>query len=607
MALLGSHPRLFVLLTALVMVLAMACGKTVEVERIVEVPVAGTPTIIEREVIVEVPVSGTPTIIEREVIKEVIVFAPTATPRPTPTPTPAGQIKRGGILTQNTCCNIRLAPHRAFLITMYSNLIYNPRGNEIACDLCETWETSADGLTLTFHLRRGVKFHDGSDFTAADVKYSLAWIQGIVDGIPERSIGKIEQYIDHTKGDATYSQDGVSKDGITTPDPYTVELHLLRPSAFVPQLLITAAALIIKEGATTEELQLKPNGTGPFMFKETQLGSFLELERNPNYYMMGADGKPLPYLDGIKIFVIRDETVTLSNFLTGRLDVALTLQPASRTFLPALDNLEEDGAIQHVFLRPFQSPVGLFMNLTKPPFDNKLVRQAVNLAVDRRAFSAALHDGRSALGLPLSSGAFGRPESEIWNVLPGWGEGAKKAEEIEQAKALMVEAGFGGGIEGVVLLTINFGGTIKMGEFFSAELAKIGIKAELDIADFVVWNPRIAAGDYNATPMWLTSFTNDPDDGWNNKWWTGGVSNWLGYSNAEFDRLYELQSAELDPVKRGEINRQMEAIVLEDMPVINAMRPRTDVVLHSFVKGYEFVKMQSSRVNLRQEEVWLDK
>ena len=535
---------------------------------------------------------------------------PTPTPVPTSTPTPAITVKRGGILQSYTCCDVNLDPHRQalnpYVSEIYSQVLHNPRGTDIECDLCESWSVENDGRTLRFELRRGVKFHDGSDLTAADVKYSLAKIQGLVDGIPSRAIGYLRDYVDDTKGDATYSQDGESKDGVTTPDAYTVELHLKQPSAFVPQLLVLGAAVIIKENTTTEEASTNPIGSGPFKLKALQPSSFIELERNPDYYELGDDGQPLPYLDGINTFVIKDENVALSQFLTGRIDYMRTLNPIPPSFDPQVEDRVAQGEVNRLRYAPPQSPVGLFFNVSKPPFDDPRLRQAVNLVIDREAYSQALWNGNSFPGLPMAFTIYGRPDDEVWNVLPGWGTGDKKAQEVEQAKALMVEAGYGDGIDNVNMLTVNFSGTINMGEFFAAELAKLGIRAELDIQDFAVWNPRTEAGDFHLTPMWWTLFTADPDESLANQYVTGAVRNTMHYSSAEIDRLFQEQSVELDPERRLQLVRQIEDILLEDLPVADAMSPQANFIHHSYVKGWEFGFAAGAGARNR-ERMWLDR
>lgn len=535
---------------------------------------------------------------------------PTPTPVPTSTPTPATTIKRGGVLQGYNCCDINLDPHRqalnSYVSEIYSQLLHNPRGTDIECDLCTSWSVENEGRTLRFNLRDGVLFHDGSVLTSADVKYSLAKIQGLVDGIPSRAIGYLRDYVDDTKGDATYSQDGETKDGVTTPDAHTVELHLKQPSAFVPQLLVLGAALIIKENTTTEEASTNPIGSGPFQLKELQPSSFIELERNLNYYEIGDDGLPLPYMDGLKTFVIKDENVALSQFLTGRVDFMRTLNPIPPSFEPQIDELVANGEASRQRYAPPQSPVGLFFNVSKPPFDDLKLRQAVNLVIDREAYNQALWNGNSFPGLPMAFTIFGRPDDEVWNVLPGWGTGEKKAEEVEQAKALMVEAGYGDGIKDVNMLTVNFSGTINMGEFFAAELAKLGIEATLDIQDFAVWNPRTESGDFHLTPMWWTLFTADPDESLANQYITGAVRNTMHYSSAEIDRLFQEQSVELDQERRLQLVRQIEDILLEDLPVADAMSPQANFIQHSYVRGWEFGIAAGAGARNR-ERMWLDR
>lgn len=189
---------------------------------------------------------------------------------------------------------------------VYNTLIkFHPhRHNDIVGDLAESWTSSEDGLTHTFKLRKGVKFHDGSDFTSADAKASWDKIcfppKGTISA--RRSIYQMV-------------------DKIEAPDPDTIVFKLHYPAAsFIPLMALPYNLIYSKAKLDADPNWYKKNamGTGPFKLKQIRRGSFIEMERNENYWKKG-----MPYLDGIKYFMIKDTSARAKSVRTGRTDVEL--------------------------------------------------------------------------------------------------------------------------------------------------------------------------------------------------------------------------------------------------------------------------------------------
>ena len=204
------------------------------------------------------------------------------------------------------------------MMACYNTLLHYTPGKfpEISCDLCTGWTVSDDHLTYTFTLHQGVTFHDGSELTAADVKISwdkMIWPDKVFPG--KRVIATHKAfYIDMV-------------DRIEAPAPYTVVFHLKRPSAsFLPLLAHPARPIYAKKYLDQDPHYYKKKvmGTGPFKFKQYVRGSYLELERNPTYWVKGR-----PYLDGAKYFMIKDLSARAKSVRSGRTDVEFRSFPPS--------------------------------------------------------------------------------------------------------------------------------------------------------------------------------------------------------------------------------------------------------------------------------------
>ena len=523
-----------------------------------------------------------------------------ATPTPTasPTPTPVGeQPKRGGTLriespdwppSYDVQFNFS-SNHMIYLGKFYSTLLYNPGGEEYVCELCTDWRVENDGKTFVFDIRRDVRFSDGRQLTSKDIKYSIEKMMGLVDGVPSPRTGVLKEYI-------------VSMDAS---DPYVLRIELERPQAQVGMLakqLVTAFAGIFPEGTKREDLVEKPIGSGPFVLKEALRGSVMRMERNPTYFKA-----PKPWVDTLEVYQIRDDTAALSAFATNNLDLSRrTIDPEWR---PQMERLKQQGKVDWVQFLSGCRPQGVMMNVSRPPFDNIKLRQAVNLVVDRKAYIEVVHNGMARPALGISVGGFTqRTEADIWDKFPGWASTPEgKAREVEQARQLVVEAGYPNGLDTEIIVrnTTNYQ---RQGEFIAAELAKANIRAKQVIVDASLLQRRQTNLDYAIWSYWFCLTTTDPDELWLSYLVTGGNRNWLGYSSAEMDEAAFRQSAMTDLQERVKFVRWMEEnILLRDLPY--APLPEHEITHEwwTHVKGYKLGATFYSGSSMRHEDVWIDR
>ena len=274
--------------------------------------------------------------------------------------------------------------------------------------LAESWEANEDGTVWTFHLRRGVKFHDGSDFDAADVVYTF------------------ERIIDPATGSPGAGQLSIFADGkIKAIDPYTVQFTADEPNAELPMLIHEEYSLMIPEGVTTEQLNSGSYGTGPFTIDNYSPDSPRTfLKRNPNYWREG-----FPKSDCIELRGIDDPITRAAAIASGEADVVIVVDPATFSTL-------EDNANVELLKTNAGTYFIMWMMVDTPPFDDVRLRQALKLVQDRQAIVdlALLGFGSCMNDNPIRPTS---PNAYRSDCIP---------QDIDKAKSLLAEAGYADGI-----------------------------------------------------------------------------------------------------------------------------------------------------------------
>ncbi|MDO8750632.1 MAG: ABC transporter substrate-binding protein [Dehalococcoidia bacterium] len=527
----------------------LACGPGAEPTPTATVAPTATPTLAPAATPTSAaPATATPT-----------RPGPTATPTPTavavatPTPTPGKQPKRGGTLRwggtslpPNFDAQLLSASSDFFMSgsKLYNNLLVNYVGEVTECEVCSEWHLENNGKAVVFTLIKGIKFQTGQELTSADVKYSLRMIMGDVDGIVSPRSGVVKEYIE----------------SIETPDKYTLRINLIRPSPFVPKILANISSVIYRDGTAREDFKKAPAGSGPFLVDKITPGASWSLVRNPNYFKPGQ-----PYLDKVELTQIVEESTKFAAVMTGRSDLTMSGAPPPDQYVTLFKQMAAEGKITFYPYTHGVGFVGVWMVVTKSPFDNLKLRQAVNLALDRTrlglaSWGIAPHYPqllRYTEDSPYST----RPGSEIWDVVPGWGTVAKKAQEVEQAKQLVKDAGYPNGLDTeLIFKTGSY--TARGVEEIQKQLAPIGIRINLNLVSGSAWQERVTALTYTMQYTFVGLGTADPDETVGGFWVTGAPSNWAGYSNPEVDKLFVQMSSEPDFAKRKQLLRQIEDIVV---------------------------------------------
>jgi peptide/nickel transport system substrate-binding protein len=411
---------------------------------------------------------------------------------------------------------------------------------KIVGDLAERWEISEDGKRITFFLHKGVKFHDGSDFSCADAQYSM-------DKLADR---KRTNPTFVTVVEDVY-------DSSTCADDFTLIVSLKRPSAAVMTLLSGAHAVMMKKGIA-EAVDRKDTkflmGTGPFKFKSYTPGVDFQAERNPNYWKPG-----LPHLDGYRAVVMADLTKIFASFRARQLTMTGIGRHLER---PEADILQRDFPDAVVAIGPRATWDNFVMNVSKPPFNDPRVRKAVALATDREKMIEIAVEGWGVQGGFIGPHTpYGLPPEELQKYTQ-FGADMKKREA--EAKRLLAEAGHAKGLD--VELMLRRGPLYERGALSRQDdLKKVGINLKIALVDTATNTDRQKKSDFEAYTAPAAVHMDDPDL-YYARFTCDAPSNFGKYCNPEFDKLFDEQSRVFEVEKRAEITRKMERILLEDIP-----------------------------------------
>ena len=415
--------------------------------------------------------------------------------------------------------------------------------------LAKQWSISDDGLRYTFRLREGVKWHDGKPFTADDVVFSIKTLKDV-----------------HPRGRNTF----LNLVEIETPDPLTAILVLSKPAPYLITALAASESPIVPrhlyEGTKVAEnpVNLAPVRTGPFKFKEWVRGSHIVYERNPDYW-----DQPRPYLDQLIVRFIPDAAARSIAIETGEIDLA----PSTPVPLSDLDRLK--GVASLAFeTRGYQYSNGVSrieFNLERPVFKDVRVRRAFAHVIDRKVIRNTINYG------------YGEPiPGPINPNLAKWFVADLKTYPIDLAAAekLLDEAGHPRGSDGVRLrLNLDYvpsGEPYSRGsEYIRQALAKIGVEVTVRAQDFATYTKRIYTDrDFDFAYEGMSNLF-DPTVGVQRLYWSKnfkpGVpfSNGSAYSNPKVDALLEAAAIEVDPQKRVEQWREIQKILVEDLPALD--------------------------------------
>lgn len=363
--------------------------------------------------------------------------------------------------------------------------------SKIVPSLAESWDISDDGLEYTFHLRQGVKFHNGNDFTAEDVAYTFHRMLTVEGGVNT-------EFIDQIKGaDELLAGETDTLEGVEVVDDYTIKVTLKEPFAgFLASISSPGVSIYDSEAteAAGDQFGMDPAvtvGTGPFEFSSWSFNNQLVLTRNEDYWK-GASGLP-----GVVIKIIPDTETQSMMFESGELDI-LDLDYAA----DSVDRFTETYPDQ-IVQGPRVGIVYFTMNFNKEPFQDVRVRKAVQMSIDRQAILDALYGGRGQVEQGIfPHGLIGfNPDQEEIKYDP------------EAAKALLAEAGYADGFDMEIAADSSASDTMTMAlAIVSDQLAEVGIRAEIKNYDESTWLETRKSGELGSFISTWSADYNDPDN-----------------------------------------------------------------------------------------------
>ncbi|MDO5718517.1 MAG: glutathione ABC transporter substrate-binding protein [Tissierellia bacterium] len=429
---------------------------------------------------------------------------------------------------------------------IYDTMVEQNANMELVPGLAESWE-QIDEKTWEFKLREDVKFHNGEDLKASDVVFSLLREK------ESPNTGHIVGFIDD----------------VEAKDDYTVVIKLAEPFAPILSHLAHTASSILNEKAVTEageDYVSSPIGTGPFKFVSHDSGDKVTLEAFEDYYQGPAKFKTLVFKN------VQENATRTIGLETGEIDIAYDIEPNDFEVVKGNDDLEliEDASLSTAYIG---------FNTQKEPFTNSKVRKALNHAVNVDEIIEVILEGSGepATG-PINSKVFGYDDDlEVYEY------------DVEKAKSLLKEAGFADGFTTTIWTNDN-DTRVKIAELVQAQLAEVGVQAEIEIVEWGAYLDRTAAGEHDMFILGWVTVTGDADYGLYALFHStqkGAAGNRTFFENSEVDKLLDAGRKESDPDKRLEVYKEAQEIIVDEAPELFLYFQNQNAGVQKSISGFE--------------------
>lgn len=412
-------------------------------------------------------------------------------------------------------------------------------------ELATEWSVSTDGLTWTFKLREGVKFHSGKDFTSADVVYTF---KRLLDPALGSGAKAVLEFLD--------------PEGIKAVDPYTVTFATQKPVVELPVLITNKFTNIVPDGASHDDLRLHADGTGPFMQEQFEPNAPVRiLRKNPNYWDAGK-----PKAECLRVTVAQEPIAAVTAIKAGQVDLVLNVDPTG------IPSLKDDPNVQLLETGASNS-MTVSMWVDTPPFDNLKVRQALKKVVDRQAMIDTVLLGFGEAGadnpVPLGSPASFTKEAP--------------AQDIEGAKKLLAEAGYPDGLKFDLYTAEGVPGMIRMAEVY-AEMAKA---AGIEIS--VIVTPAESYWDnvWLQKPIVNSAWSmRPPGEGLAVAYTQSAKWKETRWERPDYDALLLKANTTVDPSERTQLFQQVSQLLADEGGVIIPMFVHQVLALRKGCSGY---------------------
>lgn len=425
------------------------------------------------------------------------------------------------------------ADTREILFNIFEGLVKPDRDGNLQPALAESNSVSADALTYTFQLRKGVKFHNGKTVTADDVKYSLDTAAGL-------SRGKI--LVSDLKNIKSVEISGNS----------TVKIHLKQPDYDFLPYLTTA---IVPKGYTQQDTH--PVGTGPYCFESYTPQQSLVLKKNPNYWQKGV-----PHLEKVTFKLESDSNALLTDLQGGSADGASIANNVASQLAGGFEILASNS----------NSVQMLALNNKQKPFDKVEVRQAISYAVDPDAIIQTVNLGKGVrCGTPVIPGLKKYCDTSLTHAYD---------HNVQTAKELLAKAGYANGFSMTITVPSNYTVHVDTAQVIVNQLKEVGITVQIKQVDFATWLSKVYQNrEYQSTIISVDGSTLSPKS-YLGRYVSTDSKNFVNYSSTAYDALYQKAGAEKEEAKRIQLYKQAQqqlskdaaSVYIEDISNLNAFR-----------------------------------
>ena len=468
-----------------------------------------------------------------------------------------GPAKRGGVLIVGATDEAAsLDPHWQNALArqqrtqnIYSYLVQADNDLRIQPDLAEKWDLSSDGMTFTFSLRKGVKFHNGRELVASDVQYSLERIRD-----PNKA----------SQGKGLMA----SIDTIDTPDPYTVKLNLKGPDSGMLAALASAwGAIVAKEevekaGGTLDKADA---GSGPYTIDDWVPNQALKFKKFPDYY-----DKTVGFVDGITFQVIPEETAIIAQLRSG--NVHMTALKDNKNY-----QVVKDVANLDTLRGPRLGFDYLDIDNQREPFNKLEVRQALQYALDRDEFLAVCTSGLGQLIGPVP------PALKDYALDPKTFPEYKQ--DLDKAKQLLAQAGVPNGFKTSIDIIPQFATMVTGSQVLADQLKKIGIEVEIKQYEYGVWLDRFNGHQFDLA--WnVTGGNADPDPLLRSRLHSKTGANQNNSTDTDIDKLLDDGKLITDLAKRKDYYTNVQKVLVQKVPQVWMFSSDLIHVMKKTVKGY---------------------
>lgn len=445
---------------------------------------------------------------------------------------------------------------RQVLYLIFNTLVRFGPDFSIHPELAESWKVEEGGKRVTFKLRQGVQFHDGTPFDAAAVKWN------------------IDRRLDPAVASPQRAQLDPIIASVQVVDPQTVAFVLKAPYAGLLSLLGERPGFMISPTAAEKlgkDFGSSPVGTGPFVFKEWVRGSQISVERNPKYWEAGK-----PYLDRVVFRDISGAVVGVQRLVTGEVDFVGELSPQDTKQFQGRSNI----TLAPITVGRWYS---LQWHMFEEPFNNEKLRQAISHSIDRARINDIVMEGKGTI-------SEGPTPAGLW-----WYDPAIRsyAYDPEKAKALVKEAGYPNGFE-YTLSTPQITALSQINQLVQEQLEAVGIKLKLEPVAQSEWYAKLVRKETNFSPNRWTQRP-DPDGLLYILFHSKGYANTTGYNNPRVDELLEQARQNFDQAERKKLYSEIQKIIAHDVPMLPLFFSVEYAALRDNVQGFEWIPDQIPR------------